>query len=185
MTQTKASIASTRNKSMNPNAPRSLKAASLRTLNRLRGTSGLYALILTLRRHGCFHVGALGNVFFPKGSYVYVGSAQNGVGQRILRHLRRKKPMFWHIDYLTAKSTVSIPSAIFATSTIGGECIIARRLGSNSNYTRFINRFGSSDCASCPSHLLYFGDMTMEEITQYTSKAFRSLGLTPSTLWFT
>jgi len=38
--------------------------------------------------------------FFRRGFYVYVGSAQKNLKQRIERHLRKEKKKHWHIDYL-------------------------------------------------------------------------------------
>ncbi len=38
--------------------------------------------------------------FFPCGFYIYVGSAQKNLKQRIERHIRREKKKHWHIDYL-------------------------------------------------------------------------------------
>lgn len=61
---------------------------------------GAYLLILRLLEPKRAVVGELGVVDFKPGYYVYVGSAMNGLTQRIARHLRRRKQMHWHMDYL-------------------------------------------------------------------------------------
>ena len=88
--------------------------------------------------------------FLEKGYYIYVGSAKKGLISRINRHLRKKKKLHWHIDYLTkeAKKKVAIPIRSYEPL----ECIIAKRLA---NLGKPISGFGSSDC-KCNSHLFYF-----------------------------
>ena len=85
-----------------------------------------------------------------KGYYIYVGSAKKGLTSRIKRHLRKKKKLHWHIDYLTkeAKKIKAIP----IRSCEPLECRIAQRL---SSLGKPISGFGSSDC-KCNSHLFYF-----------------------------
>jgi len=38
--------------------------------------------------------------FLREDIYAYVGSAMNGIWQRVSRHLRKNKKKHWHIDYL-------------------------------------------------------------------------------------
>jgi Uri superfamily endonuclease len=45
-------------------------------------------------------IGCLGEFDFPVGGYAYSGSAKRGLDARIARHLRRQRPLRWHIDYL-------------------------------------------------------------------------------------
>ena len=51
-------------------------------------------------------VGALGSYTFAPGLYAYVGSAQKNRRARIARHLRREKPLRWHIHYFRPATDV-------------------------------------------------------------------------------
>lgn len=119
---------------------------------------GSYILLLNLRKEGCISVGKLGNFSFQKGYYVYVGSALNGLTQRIERHLRKQKKLHWHIDYLLQYANII---AIFLKeSTFREECFFAQQLA---NHFAAIQGFGCSDC-TCSSHLFYG---SKEEIMQF------------------
>ncbi|NOQ37998.1 DUF123 domain-containing protein, partial [archaeon] len=61
---------------------------------------GVYVLIVKVDKDIQEKIGALGKIRFCRGTYAYVGSAQNGLEKRIARHLSKKKSLFWHIDYL-------------------------------------------------------------------------------------
>ena len=115
---------------------------------------GSYLLILQLARDARVEIGQLGNVFFRKGYYIYIGSAQKNLTQRIQRHRRVLKKHFWHIDYLRAKAALQAVLPIRTQDDL--ECAIARSLRKISDWE--IPHFGSSDC-SCHSHL--FG-MTLD-----------------------
>jgi Uri superfamily endonuclease len=61
---------------------------------------GIYTLIIRLDDDVSVNIGALGKVSFGKGLYIYVGSAQTNLEQRVKRHLRKEKRLFSHVDYL-------------------------------------------------------------------------------------
>ena len=67
---------------------------------------GSYVLLIELKENTNIKVGKLGKVFFKKGFYAYVGSALNGIEQRIQRHMRKDKKTHWHIDYLLKHAVV-------------------------------------------------------------------------------
>ena len=71
-----------------------------------QNNSGTYQLVIHLEADRIITVGKLGRFHFPAGYYIYSGSAQKNLTHRISRHLRKKKPLRWHIDYL-----LSCPSA--------------------------------------------------------------------------
>jgi Uri superfamily endonuclease len=86
------------------------------------------------------------------GWYAYVGSAYGpgGIAARLRRHFRADKRLHWHVDSLTLAA-----SALTALFQPGGrECAIGERLRQSGHFTHVLEGFGSSDCASCPSHLL-------------------------------
>ena len=62
--------------------------------------TGTYLLEIFLRDAMVIRIGKLGSFFFDKGYYVYVGSAKRNFRQRIDRHFRKEKRVYWHIDYL-------------------------------------------------------------------------------------
>jgi Uri superfamily endonuclease len=61
---------------------------------------GVYQLHLRLDKPKRIRVGKLGVFTFPAGRYIYTGSAMNGLIGRLRRHLKKRKKLHWHIDYL-------------------------------------------------------------------------------------
>ena len=118
-------------------------------------SKGIYCLTIKLVKRCNIQVGCLGNFGFPGGFYVYVGSAQNNLEDRIERHLRRDKKMHWHIDYLLHYGQV------ICVHTYAGEkhteCVLSQKIGNLKNTMILVSGFGSSDC-SCASHLYFFQD---------------------------
>ncbi len=112
---------------------------------------GVYLLLLELDRPQHLEIGRLGKVSFPAGHYVYIGSARRHLSARIARHLRRRKTLFWHIDYLRPHADRVQALPIRTPDDL--ECALAVDLRSLAD--DLIPGFGSSDC-DCPSHLLYF-----------------------------
>lgn len=116
---------------------------------------GIYCLIIKLNRGRNIKVGRLGSFPFISGFYVYVGSAQNNLTQRIERHLRRGKKAHWHIDYLLQYGKV-VDFRMF-TGKKQEECTLSQELEKIEGATVPVKGFGSSDC-SCTSHLHFFPD---------------------------
>ena len=109
---------------------------------------GSYVLLIELEEDTTIKVGKLGNIFFKKGFYAYVGSALNGIEQRIQRHIRKNKKIHWHIDYLL--NYAKIKDAFYRESNEKEECNIANKFGKLES----VYGFGCSDC-ECKSHLFY------------------------------
>ncbi|HXY55756.1 MAG TPA: DNA/RNA nuclease SfsA [Nitrospirota bacterium] len=110
--------------------------------------SGSYIIIMRLMRDRKLKIGGLGAVRFEKGFYLYAGSAKKNLTQRIARHRRRRKKLFWHIDYL--REYADFCAALPVRTSASLECDLAFALEGISHWT--IPGFGSSDC-SCDSHL--------------------------------
>lgn len=125
---------------------------------------GTYLLLMELHDDASIMVGKQGVVDFPKGCYVYVGSALNGLERRIQRHLRIDKKVHWHIDYLLPHGEVV--DIFYHENSRLQECAVARMLEK-----RFfgVPGFGCSDC-ECSSHLFR---ATPKEI----SSVVRNLGM--------
>ena len=110
---------------------------------------GSYILVIKLKENVTIFVGKLGKLFFKKGFYVYVGSGLNSLEARIIRHLRRNKNIFWHIDYLLKFSVII--NVFYKEKSVKEECNIAQILNEK---LIPIHGFGCSDC-ECNSHLFY------------------------------
>lgn len=113
---------------------------------------GAYALALELERPSVFETGVLGRVVLPAGRYLYLGSAwgPGGLRARVGRHFRAGKPLRWHIDHLTRCARLVGAFAV----TGERECALVERLRRLPEVAVPLPRFGSTDCAVCPSHLL-------------------------------
>ena len=118
---------------------------------------GVYVLIINVKKDTLVTVGALGEISFKRGLYAYVGSAQSNLEQRIKRHLTKKKPLFWHIDYLLDNNATEILKVFAKEADRLEECIIARMLKGEGEA---IEGFGSSDC-NCTSHLVRIRDFKL------------------------
>ncbi|MFQ3573788.1 MAG: DNA/RNA nuclease SfsA, partial [Thermodesulfovibrionales bacterium] len=70
-------------------------------LDKVLKDRGCYLLLMYLEKTRPIKIGLKGEILFPSGFYVYVGSAKVGLQKRIARHRRRLKKLHWHIDYLT------------------------------------------------------------------------------------
>lgn len=115
---------------------------------------GVYLLIVSIAKPVQIRVGALGNVSFEKGVYVYVGSAQNNLEKRVERHLKKIKRKFWHTDYLLENENVKILQVFYKATGKSDECKFAKEI---SRKGTAIIGFGSSDC-NCKSHLFRLND---------------------------
>ena len=58
---------------------------------------GSYVLLIEIGQEKEIQIGSIGNIYFKKGFYAYIGSALNGLEQRIERHIRKDKRFHWHI----------------------------------------------------------------------------------------
>lgn len=112
----------------------------------------LYAIVAKMSENmEQITVGKLGIFSFPKGIYVYVGSAKRNIKARIERHLRKEKNFHWHFDYLRPYTEIvrikTFPGDV-------GECGLFAQLRAEYGGEIIVPKFGSSDC-SCPAHLFY------------------------------
>ena len=110
---------------------------------------GSYILVIKLEKDKKILVGKLGKIHFKCGFYVYIGSALNGLEQRINRYLKKTKKKHWHIDYLL--DFAEVIEILYNESEIKTECEISSKLNKQLDS---IFGFGCSDCR-CKSHLFY------------------------------
>lgn len=116
---------------------------------------GSYALLLHTNRGGSITVGRKGQVIFPAGDYVYLGSARGpgGLSARLNRHLRREKTRRWHIDYFLDHASIQQVWTVIGPEK--WECVWAKQLLGWPASQIIFPQFGSSDC-HCPSHLIFW-----------------------------
>lgn len=118
--------------------------------------AGAYALLIVLDRPCRLAIATLAPATLAAGRYLYLGSARGpgGIRARVARHLRRNKPKHWHVDHLTARGRIA--GVIAAPG--GSECALARRALRFHSVAAPVAGFGSSDCRTCPAHLLRLPD---------------------------
>ncbi len=152
---------------------------------------GVYNLLIKLDRDCRLKVGMLGTFQFPKGYYVYTGSAQNNMEKRIARHLAiaecgirnaesqkenifvpqsalcnpHSPKMHWHIDYLLRVAKVL--KVVEYAGLKADECRISRAIGKHPDAKIIVKGFGSSDCR-CRTHLYFFPEKS-KNLLQYSS----------------
>lgn len=114
---------------------------------------GDYMVVLQLKADADIVIGAKGLIHFPKGYYVYVGSAKKNLAARLARHQRKRKQMHWHIDYLRNHCLVTAVIPIRTAADL--EHDIAQSVDAIAPW--HIPGFGCTDC-SCVSHLFGFAD---------------------------
>jgi Uri superfamily endonuclease len=113
---------------------------------------GTYLLLLRLDVPASLAVGRLGQIAFPAGWYVYVGSALGGLGGRLRRHARLDKRHHWHIDYLRDRGHLAAVAVRTGPERV--ECQIAGTVAALPGAHAPAPRFGASDCR-CAAHLYH------------------------------
>ena len=112
----------------------------------MKGGSGVYCVVVRLEREVSLRVGRLGWLRFAPGTYVYTGRAARGLVARLARHLRRRKPKRWHIDYLTAHRWARVVGLVVFLGDATRECSVNQRVMASAESD--VPGFGASDCRS-------------------------------------
>jgi Uri superfamily endonuclease len=142
---------------------------------------GVYVLIIQLLDNQSLTLKSLGELTFEKGIWLYVGSA-TGTGStnlenRLRRHFRQEKTIYWHIDYLL-NPRVTLESAVWAESPSSFECKVADGLEREEMCATGPKGFGASDCKHrCFSHI--FHCLRGERAKEIVQCVFIELGLQP------
>lgn len=99
-------------------------------------------------------MGALGNLNFSPGFYIYVGSAfgPGGLRARLSHHLNPPEKKHWHIDYL--RQQADIVDIWFTHDPVRREHEWAKEFEALPEIIIPFPGFGASDC-KCNSHLFY------------------------------
>ena len=133
--------------------------------------TGIYVILAELKEEQEIQVGKKNRFVLRKGFYAYVGSALVSLENRLARHIRSEKKLYWHIDYLVNRAEVR--TAIYAETSEKKECLIAQALASR---LPPVFGFGCSDC-HCDSHLFFSRDLTT--LRRRVVTAFKELNLKP------
>ena len=147
---------------------------------------GTYTLAISIFKQLQVKIGRLGVGYFRNGHYTYTGSAlgshSSSVRGRVARHLRRRKPLHWHIDYLLDSVNVRIAAVVAAPTERRFECPVNQSLRTWEKAEIPFKGFGASDCQeNCASHLLLFPFVTEDSVlVERISTHYRRFGLSPS-----
>ena len=115
----------------------------------------MYQLWIALRRPVKVCVGALGEIHFARGTYIYTGRASRGLRARVARHVQGAERLHWHVDYLLAQRYARVERVILASTDPEDEC---RVNGSAADGRIVVPGFGASDCrGGCRGHLWRVG----------------------------
>lgn len=142
---------------------------------------GAYMLIIQVEQPVSVQIKSMGEVSFESGLWVYVGSAMGdgstSLENRLRRHFRKEKTIYWHIDYLLDADT-EIVEAIWAESIKPIECDLVQSIAAHDDFRPGPKAFGSSDCRrGCIAHTYFYeGD---EKIHNSLIQVFRRLSLQP------
>ena len=129
-------------------------------MNVIKKSEATYILVIYVSEDLKIRVGQLGKVSFKKGDYVYIGSAKGCLETRLQRHLRKKKRIFWHIDYLLENQKVKILQIWTIDKKV--ECQTAEVFCQDPTAEMIKKGFGSSDC-KCLTHLFFIKDKKKTE----------------------
>jgi Uri superfamily endonuclease len=112
---------------------------------------GAYVLFIQLAEPLSLDLPAFKGRVLEVGEYAYAGSAYGpgGIRARVRRHLRSVKPLRWHVDRMTAVGRIHR----IGVRPEGRECHLVGELLSLGGVP-VLPGFGSSDCRTCPAHML-------------------------------
>ena len=106
-----------------------------------------YQIHIYLKYKTKITIGRFGTYIFPKGFYIYTGSAIKNIKSRIQRHLSNKKKNYWHIDHFIKSNNAKI---LEIKKFHVSECKLNKQVVGSI----ICKGFGSSDCKNyCGSHL--------------------------------
>lgn len=141
---------------------------------------GSYTIILRCMRPLNATFGKLGHAKLDRGYYVYTGSALGrgsaSLENRLRRHMRHRKRLKWHIDYLTTKNGCNIAAVVFLQSERRLECSINRHIRETFLFIPILPGLGSSDC-KCDAHLRKANSgLTMNQILDRVERIHAEYG---------
>jgi Uri superfamily endonuclease len=138
---------------------------------------GCYTLIIRLPKQIKLQGGRLGKACFPKGIYLYTGSAMRGFNARLSHHLRSRKKSHWHIDYLLKSPRARVEKVVIYPTPTREECRLNQKITRLAGSKVLLKGFGASDCSSgCAAHLTYIGrKISLERVAEKIAKLSQSI----------
>jgi len=131
--------------------------------------TGAYILIMNVSKAHNISIGSIGTVVVDPGYYLYAGSGMNGLSARISRHLRKRKRMHWHVDFLREISSKVKAYPVRSPHNIEDNIVLALA----EVFPGVIPGFGASD-SSQVTHLFYSpSDPFLSEPFQLLLRKFR------------
>jgi Uri superfamily endonuclease len=129
-----------------------------------RTPGGTYVVFLELRQPETIQVAGRCWRLAP-GVFAYAGSARGALFPRVLRHLKSRKNIRWHLDHLTSRASVTVPLVLCTSRPDWTECRLVHEIAELHPSARAVAGFGSSDCRSgCPGHLLRLGESLPDQL---------------------
>ena len=146
---------------------------------------GVYTLVIHVAKAEKLNIGRFGLYHFPIGYYTYTGSAlgknASNLRGRLTRHLRRRKKLRWHIDYLLNASSAKPVAVCYARTNKRMECAVSAAIQMLPQVMVPVRGFGSTDCSSgCPAHLQMFTDKDFTAVIRAVLTAYKNVGLLPN-----
>ena len=111
---------------------------------------GAYILVMEIPKACNIAIGSIGRVDVNPGYYLYAGSGMNGLSSRISRHLRKKKKLHWHVDFLRQVAGKVKAYPIRTPQYIEEELVLALE----QVFSPVLHGFGASD-SNLGTHLFY------------------------------
>ena len=120
-------------------------------------------------------------IIITTGIYAYVGSSMGsgGIKARVVRHLRRRKKVYWHIDRITTSSAYTPLASIYAlTDTKYSEYILSLLMYTSRCFTS-VDKIGGSDNPYNIGHLFKCYTNDINVCIECGIGALMGLGYTP------
>jgi Uri superfamily endonuclease len=127
-------------------------------MNDRKKRGGSYLLVIRVSSGLNVQIGKLGTFHFPRGYFIYCGSAAAGIEARVQRHRKTiGKRLHWHVDYLLDSPRIRVVEAYAVPDPGPGECELAEIVSGLPGAYAGPPGFGASDCRSgCAAHLIGF-----------------------------
>ncbi|MCI4439290.1 DUF123 domain-containing protein [archaeon] len=138
---------------------------------------GSYSIILKLNSNKKLKVGALKTIFLSRGFYVYNGSAYSvgGLASRIKHHLKKRKKLHWHIDYLTSCGKCKVLRIIVCKKR-NLERDVSLEMLKEQEFIG-IPKFGSTDDKVAKTHLFLIRANSEIEALEKVKKVYKKIGV--------
>jgi Uri superfamily endonuclease len=132
-----------------------------------------YSIIIRLNKDKEIKVGSLKMIHLVEGFYVYNGSAygSGGLVSRIKHHLKKRKKLHWHIDYVTSSHNCNVLQVV-ACKERNLEKRISLAMLADKNFSE-IPKFGATDDAIVKSHFFLIKANSKRDAIRKVKKVYK------------